>query len=159
GRNDIMDIDVVVKERNTGTIQVGAGYSNYNGFVFNGQVSQINFLGKGQKLSVSVDLSKVQSLYKASFTEPYFRDTVWSVGGDIYRSSRILQEYTETKTGAAVRLGHPLAPYLDGYIRYKLDKTQIDLDPTNGDPDLFPVNTANGVTSSATFTLEYDRRD
>ncbi|MGZ3723713.1 MAG: outer membrane protein assembly factor BamA, partial [Bdellovibrionales bacterium] len=120
GRNDIMDIDVVVKERNTGTIQVGAGYSNFNGFVFNGQVNQINFLGKGQSLGVSIDLSKVQSLYKASFTEPYFMDTLWSVGGDIYRSQRALTEYAETKTGADVRIGHPLAPFLNGFIRYKL---------------------------------------
>ena len=33
------------------------------------------------------------------------------------------------------------------------------LDPVNGDPELFPVNTANGTTSSVTFTLEYDKRD
>ncbi len=78
GRNDLMDIDIVVKERNTGTIQIGAGYSNFNGFVFNGQVNQINFLGKGQKLGVRVDLSKRQNLYKFSFTEPYFLDTLWS---------------------------------------------------------------------------------
>jgi outer membrane protein insertion porin family len=159
GRNDVMDLDIVVKERNTGTIQLGAGYSSYNGFVLNGQVNQINFLGKGQKLGISIDLGKYQSLYKASFTEPYFRDTVWSVGEDLYRSQRVLLEYTETKTGGDVRLGHPLAPYLEGYIRYKLDKTEIDLDPVNGDPDIFPVNTANGITSSATFTLEYDKRD
>ncbi len=160
GHNDIMDIDVTVKERNTGTIQVGAGYSNYNGMVFNGQVNQINFLGKGQKLGVSVDLSKYQSMYKGSFTEPFFNDTVWLVGGDIFRSQRTLvNEYTETKTGGAVRLGHPLAPYLDGVIRYKLDRTELDLDPTTGDKDLFPVETANGSTSSLTFTLEYDKRD
>lgn len=160
GRNDIMDIDVVVKERNTGTIQVGAGYSNFNGFVFNGQVNQTNFLGKGQSLGISIDLSKVQSLYKASFTEPYFMDSLWSVGGDIYRSQRALTEYTETKTGADVRIGHPLAPFLNGFIRYKLDKTQIDdAEPPNGDPDLYPSSTANGLTSSATFTLEYDKRD
>lgn len=158
GRNDVMDIDVVVKERNTGTIQVGAGYSNFNGFVFNGQVNQINFLGKGQKLGVSIDLSKVQSLYKASFTEPYFMDSLWSVGGDVYRSARILQDYDETKTGGDVRLGHPLAPYLEGYVRYKLDRTEITL-PEDGDTKLYPVNTANGVTSSITFTLEYDKRD
>ena len=159
GRPDIMDIDVSVKERNTGTIQLGAGYSNYNGFIFNGQVNQINFLGKGQSLGVSIDLSKLQSLYKASFTEPYFMDTKWSVGGDVYRSQRILMEYTETKTGGDVRIGHPLAPYLNGYIRYRLDKTKINLDPTNGDPDLFPPETANGTTSSMTLTLEYDKRD
>jgi outer membrane protein insertion porin family len=154
-----MDIDVSVKERNTGTIQLGAGYSNYNGFIFNGQVNQINFLGKGQSLGVSIDLSKLQSLYKASFTEPYFMDTRWSVGGDVYRSQRILMEYTETKTGGDVRIGHPLAPYLNGYIRYRLDKTKINLDPDNGDPDLFPPETANGTTSSVTMTLEYDKRD
>ncbi len=159
GRNDLMDIDVVVKERNTGTIQIGAGYSNYNGAVFNGQVNQINFLGKGQKLGVNIDLSKRQQLYKASFTEPYFYDTEWSVGGDIYQSLRVSTEYDETKTGAALRLGHPLAPYLDGFIRYKLDKTKLHVDPDQGDPDLFPVETANGVTSSVTLSLEYDKRD
>ncbi|NJL25659.1 MAG: outer membrane protein assembly factor BamA [Calothrix sp. SM1_5_4] len=159
GRPDIMDIDIVVKERNTGTIQVGAGYSDYNGFVFNGQVNQINFLGRGQKLGVSIDLSKRQSLYKGSFTEPYFYDTEWSVGGDVYRSQRILPEYDETKTGAAVRIGHPLAPYLEGFIRYKLDDTKLEIDPETGDPDLFPVESANGTTSSLTFTLEYDKRD
>jgi outer membrane protein insertion porin family len=158
GRNDLMDIDIVVKERNTGTIQIGAGYSNFNGFVFNGQVNQTNFLGKGQKLGVSIDLSKRQSLYKFSFTEPYFYDTEWSTGIDLYRSSRELTEYRETKTGAAVRVGHPLAPYLDGFIRYKLDETELKL-TDEGDPDLFPVNTANGTTSSVTFTLEYDKRD
>jgi outer membrane protein insertion porin family len=159
GHNDIMDIDVVVKERNTGTIQVGAGYSNYSKFVFNGQVNQINFLGKGQRLGVNIDLSKRQSLYKFSFTEPYFMDTEWSTGFDVYRSSRILLDYEETKTGGAVRLGHPLAPYLDGFIRYKLDETDLKIDPERGDPDLFPVETANGTTSSVTFTLEYDKRD
>ncbi len=159
GRNDIMDIDVVVKERNTGTIQVGAGYSNFNGFVLNGQVNQINFLGKGQKLGVSIDLSKRQSLYKLSFTEPYFMDSEWSTGFDLQRSQRILTEYSELKTGGAVRVGHPLAPYLDGFIRYKLDETELKVDADKGDPDLFPVATANGTTSSVTFTLEYDRRD
>jgi outer membrane protein insertion porin family len=160
GHPEIMDIDIAVKERNTGTVQIGAGYSNYNGFVFNGQVSQINFLGKGQRLNVSVDLSKYQSLYRAGFTEPYFMDTEWQVGGDVYRSQRVLiDEYTETKTGSAVRIGHPLAPYLDGSIRYKLDRTELTLDPESGDPELFPVDTTNGTTSSVTFALEYDKRD
>lgn len=159
GRPEIMDIDIVVKERNTGTVQVGAGYSNFNGFVFNGQVSQINFLGKGQKLNVSIDLSKVQSLYKAGFTEPYFMDTEWLVGGELYRSQRLLAEYKETKTGGDVRIGHPLAPYLDGSIRYKLDKTELEVDEATSDPEIFPVNTANGTTSSVMLALEYDRRD
>ncbi len=158
GRDDLMDIDIVVKERNTGTIQVGAGYSSFAGFVFNGQVNQINLLGRGQRLGVSVDVSDRQSLFKLSFTEPYFNETEWSLGFDAYQSQRRLTQYSEVKKGGAVRIGHPLAPYLDGFIRYKLDETDLDL-TDEGDPDLFPVETANGVTSSVTLTLEYDKRN
>lgn len=158
GRDDLMDIDIVVKERNTGTIQVGAGYSSFAGFVFNGQVNQTNLLGRGQKLGVSVDVSDKQSLFKLSFTEPYFNDTEWSLGFDAYQSQRTLSQYKEVKKGGAVRVGHPLAPYLNGFIRYKLDDTELTL-TDEGDPDLFPVNTANGLTSSVTFTLEYDKRN
>lgn len=54
-------------------------------------------------------------------------DSEWSVGFDAYQSKRILSEYEETKKGGAVRVGHPLAPYLRGFVRYKLDDTEIKL--------------------------------
>ncbi len=165
---DVMDLDIVVKERNTGTIQVGAGYSTYSQFIFNGQVNQINLFGRGQKLGISVDLSSNQSLWNFNFTEPYFMDTEWSLGFDAYQSKRKPTEYEETKKGGAIRLGHPLAPFLHGFVRYKLDQTEINRDDQYGDPTLFPTPTdadpnppgnPNGLTSSATFTLEYDKRN
>lgn len=159
GRLDLMDIDIVVKERNTGTLQAGAGYSSYYGAILNAQLSQTNLLGRGQSLTGSVDLSNRQSFFRFSFTEPYFMDTNWRTGIDLYIQQRYLIQYTELKRGVNLRLGHPLAPYFEAYIRYKLEHTHIDLDPTYGDPDVFPPDTANGTTSSVTLTLEYDKRD
>jgi outer membrane protein insertion porin family len=165
---DVMNLDIVIKERNTGQIQVGAGYSTYSHFIFNGQVNEINLFGSGRKAGLSIDFSKNQSLFNLNFTEPYFLDTDWSLGFDLYQSKRILQEYQETKKGGAVRIGHPLAPYLRGFVRYKLEEIEIKLDPIYGDPDLFPVPTPadpnpkgnpNGLASSLTFTLEYDKRN
>ena len=159
---DLMDLDIVVKERNTGQIQVGAGYSTYSKFIFNGQVNQINLFGRGQKLGLTVELSSNQSIYNFNFTEPYFNDTKWSVGFDAYQTQRKTVEYTETKKGGAVRVGHPLARFLNGFVRYKFDNTKISLADINSEyyaPELFPVETANGDTSSVTGTLEYDRRD
>lgn len=159
---DLMNIDIAVKERNTGQIQVGAGYSTYSKFIFNGQVNQINLFGRGQKLGLTVELSSNQSIYNFNFTEPYFMDTKWSVGFDAYQTQRKTVEYTETKKGGAVRVGHPLAPYLQGFVRYKFDNTKISLAPEDSDyfaPELFPTKTANGDTSSATGTIEYDKRD
>ncbi len=165
---DLMNIDIAVKERNTGSIQVGAGYSTYSQFIFNGQVNQINLLGKGQRLGVSIDLSSNQSLFNLNFTEPYFLDTDWSLGFDAYQSKRTTTEYEETKKGGAVRVGYPITRFLRTFVRYKLESAEIYLDPTNGDPALFPVpsptdpdpqGNPNGITSSATLTLEYDKRN
>src|SRR5690606_20548787 len=113
----------------------------------------------GQRLGAALDWSKNQSLFNLSFTEPYFWDTEWEVGFDAYQRNRILPErYEEKKAGGSVRLGHPLAPYLRAIVGYKLDDTNINL-RDEGDEDLFPVDTVNGITSSVTFSLIYDNRD
>lgn len=165
---DLMNLDIVVKERNTGSIQVGAGYSTYSQFIFNGQVNQANLMGRGQRLGVSIDLSSNQSLFNLNFTEPYFLDTEWSVGFDAYQSKRTTTEYEETKKGGAVRVGYPITRFLRTFLRYKLEQSEINLDEKVGDKDLFPVPTStdpnpqgnpNGLTSSGTLTLEYDKRN
>lgn len=156
---DVMNVDIVVRERNTGSLQVGAGYSTYSQFIFNGQINQTNLFGRGQSLGLSVDYSRLQSLFNLNFTEPYLFDTEWSFGVDAYKSRRIREEFLDDRTGGALRLGHPLSRFLRGYVRYKLDETEVILDPVWGDPVLFPVETVNGTTSSITFTLEYDRRN
>lgn len=158
GEPDVMDIDIAVKERNTGSIQVGAGYSSYQKFIFQGQVQQSNLFGKGQKLTVSANLSKSDTNFNFNFTEPYVMDTLWSAGVDLYKSKRQLVPYDQTKEGGAVTVGHPLAPYLKGYLRYKNEKTLIRIKDLTTTP-LFDEKNAEGRTSSATFSLEYDKRD
>ena len=106
-----------------------------------------------------IQYSSVDQQFNLNFTEPYLFDTQWTAGADAYVTSRQLPEYTERKSGGALRIGHPLAPFLRGFLKYKLDKTDIKLDDILGDPDIYPVQTANGWTSSSTVTLEYDKRD
>src|SRR5690606_29096226 len=84
---DVMNVDIVVKERNTGQVQVSAGYGTTTGMTFGGSVQQTNFLGKGQNLGVSMQLTDNTSIYDVSFTEPYFNDTLWSMGVRGFMSS------------------------------------------------------------------------
>lgn len=158
GRPEIMDIDIVVKERNTGQIQLGAGYSNYGGFLLNGQVSQTNLFGRGQNLGLSIDFSNKRKVFDLNFTEPYFMDTEWSLGGSVYYSDRELPEYDESKQGIGIRVGHPLARYLEGSIGYRVDDTTLKLH-AGGDKILYPVETANGITSAVTSSIVFDNRD
>ncbi|MEK2690708.1 outer membrane protein assembly factor BamA [Bdellovibrio sp. GT3] len=164
-KTDVMNVDIIVKERNTGQIQLGAGYGTSQGFTLQGSVQQTNFLGKGQNLGASLNLSGTGSFYNLSFTEPYFNDTEWLLGGDIYSSTNTGRlDYDEKHTGASVRMGRPLAEFTRGFLRAKYDKS--DLTTRNNadgtpitDTDLFPLETASGETISLTGTVEYDTRN
>lgn len=164
-RTEVMNVDISVKERNTGQIQLGAGYGTSQGFTLQGSVNQSNFLGKGQNLGASLNLSNTGSYYNLSFTEPYFNDTLWSVGTDLYQSANSARaDYDENHKGGALRFGHPLAEYTRGFIRYKYDDARLETKFDSAgkpitDTDLFPLGTASGVTSSLTGTLEYDTRN
>ncbi len=153
-----MNVDIQVKERSTGTIQVGAGYSTNGGFLFQGQISQTNLFGKGQSLSFSINVNGLGSTYNLGFTEPYFNDTQWSVGGDIYQTSRILTQYQEKKKGFDIRVGHPIAEYWAGYLTYKLEETEI-YDNAYADPTLFDPPLASGIGSSVAGSIVYDKRN
>ncbi len=158
GQPNIMDIDVVVKERNTGQIQLGAGYSSFGGFLLNGQIQQTNLFGRGQNLGLSINWSIFEKILDFSFTEPYFMDTPWQVSTHIFYTQLFMDQYIDNETGGGFQIGHPLGPYLLGSVGYKLDRTYIDLTP-DGDPNLFPVDTANGIASMLTADLSYDSRD
>ncbi|MEY4617149.1 MAG: hypothetical protein RJB66_2109 [Pseudomonadota bacterium] len=162
---DQMNIDIVVKERHTGSIQLGAGYSSIDKFTMTGQVNETNFLGKGQRLGASLNHNRRVTDFSLNFTEPNYDDTDWLMGGDLYQRLSTRDDFDQKITGGAARLGHPLGEYVNGVLRYRYDKTLLSgkTDSQTGksltDPDLFPLETASGVTSSITGTLEYDKRD
>ncbi len=162
---DIMDVDIVVKERNTGQIQIGAGYSTSSGFALQGSVQQTNFRGLGQNLGVSIQFSKDYEQYDLSFTEPYYNDSDWSLGGRVFKSETSGRlDYNERKTGASVFTSHPIAEYLRAGGSYTFTTTELRaVRDSNGtlltDPELFPLNTANGDSGLAGVYIEYDTRN
>lgn len=161
---DIMNVDIVVKERNTGQIQLGAGYGSTQGFTMQGSVNQTNFLGKGQNLGASLNLSRTGNYYSLSFTEPYYDDTLWSVGFDAYQSANTGREdYSESHRGGSVRFGHPISDNVRLFLRAKYDVTELKTNYEDGkaltDPTLFPLDTASGETVSLSSTVEFDTRN
>lgn len=157
---DIYKIDVVIKERNTGQLQLTAGYGNVQGLSLGGSIQQNNFRGLGETLGARIDATKNRQDYSISLTEPYFYDSKWSAGFDLfYIENKERINYDNRRTGASLRFGHPvLGDDIRAYIRYKLEKQDLFANAYT-DPLLFPLNTARGVTSSVQGTLEYDTRN
>jgi len=154
------DIEIVIKERNTGQLQLTAGYGNVQGLSLGGSIQENNFKGLGLTLGASINATKNRQDYSLSITEPYLYDTRWSAGFDLfYIENKERINYDNRKTGGSFRFGHPVyGDELRAYVRYRIDKTELFANAFT-DPILFPLDTARGITSSATVTLEYDSRN
>jgi len=72
GREDQVDLEVVVKERPTGSFLFGLGYSGDNGALIQASVSQANLFGSGNQLNFSVQRSDIVEAVSLSYTNPYY---------------------------------------------------------------------------------------
>lgn len=124
-------LNVDVKERPTGTFSVGVGYSSVDQFISQGSVTQDNFLGLGLKLKFSAALSGSSQTFSLGVTDPYFLDTDWTMGFEIYKTGREYNDYDENRTGGAIKAGHRIADFTKGYITYRYEQSEIlNVDPS-----------------------------
>ena len=157
-REDLMDLKVQVKERPTGTFSIGAGYSSVDKLILMGEISQRNFLGKGQTLSFKGILGTQTNRYTFSFTEPYFRDTRLSLGTDLYNWERQYDDYTKNSTGGSVRSGYPLTDDLSIYLSFRVDNTTLS-DISDNASQIIKESRDINSTRSMRLGLSYDTRN
>ncbi|MFZ9595249.1 MAG: outer membrane protein assembly factor BamA [Bdellovibrionia bacterium] len=162
GRSNVVNVEISVKERSTGTINVGLSYGPTSGLGFQAQVSDINFLGRGQTLSLAANLSVNQASaqraqsFNLGFSDPYAFDTLWSAGFDVYRVMfPIPNKYISKRQGFDVRLGHPVWNYSYAYLTYKLEGME-PLDALSNVPNLA---LDAGLISSLTLSVIRDQRN
>ena len=155
-KEDVLDVEVSVKEKNTGQISLGAGYSTATGGFFQASVTQSNFRGLGQNLSFSLNLAKSSNTFSVDFTEPYLFDTKWLLGGGLFVSNNdTSSSYSERRKGLNVRVGYPILAFTNLYLTYKLEDTTIKSvdDPT------IDTTLENGLASSVQTSIVHDKRD
>jgi outer membrane protein insertion porin family len=155
---DTVNIDIEVKEKSsTGQFMISAGYSTYEGFITMLQVQENNFMGRGQVVTLRANLSKVAKLYYLSFYDPYFLDSNWGWGLDLFRESRQANGFETYRTGFNTRFSYPLTDFVRGYVTYKLEHSKTTWVSTLD--DIFDPSVENGFASSMTLTLEHDKRN
>ncbi len=131
GTTDQVDVNFNVKERATGNLMLGAGFSSSEKVVVSASVSQQNLFGSGKSLVLGLNTSKVNRTYALSFTDPYYTVDGVSLGWDIYHrtydpsESYSVARYKTVSTGGGFRLGYPIAE--DDQINFGLvaDRTRI----------------------------------
>ncbi len=167
---------VSVREKNTGNIQLGAGFTSIDALIGFVEITQGNFdlfnapsfQGAGQKARLRVQLGTQRKDVIASFSEPWFLERKLRLDTDLYHrelnfvSNR--DTYSEQATGARVGLTRALwSDFLRGGISYTLENANIELNdnlhrhiivPNNNGPfppgaQLIPPNVSEEIFREA----------
>ncbi|MDR2032162.1 MAG: outer membrane protein assembly factor BamA [Azoarcus sp.] len=128
---DQVDVNFAVKERRTGNLMLGLGYSSSEKIVLSASVSERNLFGSGNNAVLGVDTSKSSRTISLSFTNPYYTVDGVSLGWDLYHRtydpSQIysVSRYKTVSNGVGLRVGYPIAEDDSISFGVGVDRTKI----------------------------------
>jgi len=169
GGSGYRDVDILVEERNTGSVGVGVGFSsidNVVGFLTLEQTNfditnPWNFTGGGQRFSMSLRAGSERNEFSVSLVEPWFMDRKLSLGGELFyrQSSYFSDNYEQTNVGGSIFLRKPLTEKSSIKLQYTLENVDIDLD--NPVTAFYQSQVPGGeyLRSAVELSYLYDNRD
>ena len=130
---NLMDVNIRVKEKPTGMVSFGAGYSALDSMVMSGQIVQRNLFGKGQSLGLTAAIGGRSRNYDLYFIEPWLFDMpLWSKT-NLWNWERSYDTFNVESFGFGQMLGYTIFPKwrTTGYLGYRLSNDKIkDVLPT-----------------------------
>ncbi len=122
---DLLDVEIDLKERPTGVISGGTGFSNRSGFLLFGEVRENNLFGRGQELSLKIRRSNLDTTGTISFLEPYFLDTNFSLSSAVFFQNDEFDTFERDRKGGNIGTGRILAERLIGRVMYQYEENTV----------------------------------
>lgn len=140
GSPDQVDVNINVEERSTGSLLLGIGYSDADGILLQGQVTQSNLFGTGRELSFIADRSAVTERTQLRYLNPYYTINGISRGFTLFQRKIDAEEadtaaYVTDTLGAGMDFGFPLSEFTNFNIGAQVER--VDLKSTLDTPDEF----------------------
>ena len=163
------DLNVLVEERRTGSIGVGAGFSSIDNIVGFINLEQTNFdisnpwgfTGGGQRFAANLRLGAERRDFSISLTEPWFLGRKLALGGELfYRDLLFLSDqYEQSEAGGSIFIRKAVGRR--GFVRvaYSLEDIEIDVDSDVGPTSLFQGFDGDFLKSALEVEYVYDSRD
>ena len=116
GTDDQVDVNYAVEEQASGSITASVGFAQSAGLILGGSITQNNFLGTGNKVSIGLTRSEYQSRYNFSYVDPYWTADGVSLGYNaFYRTTDYkdldvdVANYSVDSLGAGITMGYPIS--------------------------------------------------
>lgn len=157
-KEKLVDLNVKVKEKLTGMLTVGGGYSSTDKFIVTGEITQGNLFGRGLFLKLKADLSATRTNYYISVKDPWFMDKPISASVSVYNESFEYPDYDKEAIGFSLGLGKEFSEYVGGNIIYNLEK--VDIANISDDASSIIIDQeGEKITSSISPSIWRDTRD
>ena len=162
GTTDQVDVNLTVKEKPTGNLMFGAGFSSSESLILSTSISQQNLFGSGKSMSLSLNSGSINKTYALSFTDPYYTPDGISRGFDVYLRNvdptRLrIGNYRTSSVGAGLRWGFPIRE--DDRINFGLAVDQTSIDTFSDSPQRYKnfVNEFGDTNNSLVSTIGWAR--
>ena len=155
--DDKMVLGVAIKEKLTGTFQVGFGFTGGESFFGTAQLSQNNLFGYGHTASLALQISSIRQLFQLSYLDPYVLDTKWTGSIELYRSQLLYSGFERDANGGSLTGGYEIWEDFRFFTTYTLEGVSV---VANGEgARLLHNQFSSGRTSSVRLSFNYDKRD
>lgn len=152
-------VDVNVEEQPTGSLQFGVSYGATSGVGLNVGLSEKNFLGRGQALSLSVSTGKDNRNFGFSFAEPSLlsRDLRGRISAWYNTTDQQNAKYNTRSLGLSTGLEFPVSQNGRLELNYTAKRQDI-LDVTKDSSPILQAEEGRAVTSALGYSYSYDSR-
>ncbi|CFU03612.1 outer membrane protein assembly factor BamA [Bordetella pertussis] len=132
GSPDQVDVNVDVKEKPTGIINLGVGYGSSEKAILSAGISEDNVFGSGTNLTLQLNTSKTNRAVVLSHTDPYFtKDGISRTTSASYRVTEPWDnndgDYRVKAMGLGMNFGVPISEYDRIFLGGTFERNQIDL--------------------------------
>jgi outer membrane protein insertion porin family len=130
GSPDQVDVLYTVKERPTGALLVGVGFSSVERFAISTSIRQANAFGTGKFISANINSGRVNTVYALSYNNPYFTVDGVSQGFDVYKretdaSSLSVGPYSTDAIGGGMKFGYPVSETSSVDLGFNLESVKL----------------------------------
>lgn len=167
------DININITEKRTGSASLGIGYSSLQQLVGTAQLTETNFQGLGETVSLMWETGGVagRNSFELGFTQPWLDRNHTSLSVDlfnktVYRFAQNLfsqnvntlsnNDYYEVHVGGDITLSRPMGSTYRGYVGLRYDDVRVNNIPTN---TIDASVLQNGPISDLTLRLLHDTLD
>jgi len=137
-----LNLQVDVKEGQTGSLTAGAGFSSADSLLFNARIQENNLFGRGQRAVLNADFGSRRQNFIASFTEPWLFDIPLNSTIDAFSWRLDYDGFTRGGTVFGLRFLYPLTAlgYDKLFNRWSLEEVRLGAEYRFEDAEISDIN-------------------